>query len=230
MTLALVTGASSGIGKSIALALAARGFELVLSGRDEARLDEVANLAKAQGGAARAAPADLTRPGAIEALAAGIDRLDVLVHAAGVARLGTIAHAPIEDLDLQWAVNVRTPIALTRALDGAIRRAQGQVVLINSGAGLTARAGWGHYAATKFALRAFADSLREEVKAEGVRVLSVFPGRTATPMQEEVHRMEGREYRPERFIQPEAVAAMVIQAIELPRTAHVIEINIRHPE
>ena len=103
----------------------------------------------------------------------------------------------------------------------------GQVVFVNSSAGLTARAGVGQYAATKHALRAVADSFREEVNADGLRVLSVFLGRTATPMQEAVHKMEGKAYYPERLMQAEDVAAVVVNALSLPRTAEVTDIYAR---
>jgi NADP-dependent 3-hydroxy acid dehydrogenase YdfG len=101
------------------------------------------------------------------------------------------------------------------------------VVFINSTAGLVARAGVAQYAATKHALRAMADSLREEVNADGVRVLSVFLGRTATPLQAALHEREGRRYRPERLVQPADVASLVVHALTLPRTAEVTDLTIR---
>jgi NADP-dependent 3-hydroxy acid dehydrogenase YdfG len=104
---------------------------------------------------------------------------------------------------------------------------QGQIVFINSSAGLTAKAGAGQYAATKFALKAIADSLRAEVNALGLRVLSVYPGRTASPMQAAIYKMEGKAYNPERLLQPEDVAACVINALSLPRTAEVTDIQVR---
>jgi NADP-dependent 3-hydroxy acid dehydrogenase YdfG len=107
-----------------------------------------------------------------------------------------------------------------------LRLRRGQVVFINSLAGLSARELQGPYAATKHALKAIAESLRAEVKAEGMRVLSVFLGKTATPMQEYVHRVEGIEYHPERLLQPEDVAAAVLSALNLPRTAEVTDLTI----
>jgi NADP-dependent 3-hydroxy acid dehydrogenase YdfG len=83
------------------------------------------------------------------------------------------------------------------------------------------------YAATKHALRAFTNSLRQEVNADSVRVLSVFLGRTATPMQQAIHAQEGKPYHSERLIQPEDVAAVVVNALSLPRTAEVTEIHMR---
>jgi NADP-dependent 3-hydroxy acid dehydrogenase YdfG len=100
-------------------------------------------------------------------------------------------------------------------------------VFINSSAGLNARAELAQYAATKHALKAIADSLREEINDDGVRVLSIFLGRTATPMQATVHEMEGREYHPERLMQPEDVATVVINALSLPRSAEVTNIVVR---
>lgn len=227
---ALVSGASSGIGRAIALTLAEPSATVHLVGRDRGRLEACATEVRGRGASAVVEVADLADDRAVESLAARLTRLDLLVHAAGVVRLGPVASAPIADLDLQFALNVRAPYLLTQRCLSLLRAHQGQVVFVNSGAGTTARAGWGQYAATKFALRALADSLREEEKSHGVRVLSVFPGRTATPMQAEVHRLEGKVYDPDRFIRPEDVATLVRQAIDLPPTARVTEIHVRHPE
>jgi NADP-dependent 3-hydroxy acid dehydrogenase YdfG len=116
---------------------------------------------------------------------------------------------------------------LTQDLLPLVCRCQGQVVFMNSTAGLTSRANVSQCAGTKHALEALADSLREEVNRNGVRVLSVFPGRTASPSQEHLQAQEGRLYRPERLLQPEDVAAVVVHALCLPRTAEVTEIKIR---
>ena len=108
-----------------------------------------------------------------------------------------------------------------------IKPRKGQIVFINSSAGLRASGNLGQYAATKFALKAIADSLREEVNGEGVRVLSVYPGRTATPMQSAVHKLEGREYHPELLMQSADAAAVVVNALSLPGSAEVTEIFVR---
>ena len=108
-----------------------------------------------------------------------------------------------------------------------LRSSRGQIVFINSSVGLTTRPGVGQFSATQHALKAFADTLRAEVNAAGVRVLSVYPGRTATPRQEAIHRAEGRAYFPERLLQPEDVAVVVINALALNRTAEVTDIQIR---
>jgi NADP-dependent 3-hydroxy acid dehydrogenase YdfG len=108
-----------------------------------------------------------------------------------------------------------------------LKASRGQIVFINSSAVLTPKPNAGQYAATKHALKAVADSLRAEVNDDGLRVLSVYPGRTASPMQVLVHQFEGRECYPERLLQPEDVATAVINALSLPRTAEVTDLHIR---
>jgi NADP-dependent 3-hydroxy acid dehydrogenase YdfG len=229
--IAVVTGASSGIGKAIALGLAAQGATLCLIGRRIAALEAVAQSAGAAAPRVLSYLADLTRDKDIQALTACLQRdfgrLDLLVHSAGMISLGQIETAPVEDFDLHYRTNVRAPYALTQALLPMLRASRGQIVFINSQAGLNAGANMGQYAATKSALKALADSLREEVNAAGVRVLSVYPGRTASPMQAAMHAMEGKEYHPERLMQPEDTAAVVIQALSLPRSTEVTDIRLR---
>jgi NADP-dependent 3-hydroxy acid dehydrogenase YdfG len=153
--LALVTGASGGIGAAVARALAP-GHDLLLGGRDTGALQQLAHELPGS----RPWPVDITDYRALAEAVAGISRLDVLVHSAGVGLLGTIAETSASTWRRQLDVNVVAPAELTRLLLPALRAAHGRVVLINSGAGLAARAGWGSYAASKFALRAFADALR----------------------------------------------------------------------
>lgn len=230
MQTALVTGASSGVGRAVALALAEPEIALLLAGRDCERLSTVAREAERRGSHVRMHCADLAEEGAERRLAAEIDRaagLDVLVHAMGIIRLGLFESASVAEFDEQYRANVRAPFAITQALLPALRARRGQVVFLNSTAGVVAGPGISQYAATKHALRALADSLREEVNADGIRVLSVFLGRTATPMQEAVHAAEGRPYDPSRLVQPEDVATAIRQALELPRTAEITELRIR---
>ena len=149
------------------------------------------------------------------------------MHSAAIIRMGTLADAPAEDFDLLYRTNLLGPYLLTQALLPLIRQRKGEIVFINSSVGLSARANIGQYAATKHALRAIADSLRDEVNSDGVRVLSVFPGGTSSPTQEKIHAIEKRPYRPDRLLQPEDIASVVLNALCLPRTAEVTEIKIR---
>jgi NADP-dependent 3-hydroxy acid dehydrogenase YdfG len=229
--IAVVTGASSGVGRAIALGLAEQGVRLFLVGRQLNTLQEVAAIARAKSPYVSCYQADLAEDNDTQAFAkrvqSAFDGLDMLVHSAGVIELGHIGNARLDDLDRQYRINLRAPYALTQALLPMLRSRKGQIVCINSSVGVNARAGVGQYAATKHALKAIADTLRDEVNAEGLRVLSVFLGRTATPMQAAIHAKENRVYHPESFLQPEDVAAVVTNALRLPRTAEVTEIHIR---
>jgi len=229
---AVITGASGGIGESIAVALAREGVRLLLAGRDTERLDLVAERARDFSPRVETFAADLTDDDPIHALGARavevFGGVDILIHSIGYFAGGLVAAAPVEDLDRLYQVNVRSPYLLTQTLLPSLIARQGQVLFVNSGAGFQpARAGWATYAASKHALRALADGLREEVHTQGVRVITVFPGRTATPMQEEVHRFEGKPYDPDRFLQPRDVAAVVLNALALPRSAEVTEVRVR---
>jgi NADP-dependent 3-hydroxy acid dehydrogenase YdfG len=228
---ALVTGASSGIGRAIASGLAAQGMALGLVGRNSERLRAVADQISLKAQKVVTYPLDLTSPGAVGELLEQVNRdfgrLHILVHSAGAFARGAVGSASVADLDWQYQVNVRVPYAVTQALLPLLKSSQGDVVFINSSAGLAARGEVSQYAATKHALKAVADSLREEVNADGVRVMNLFVGRTATPMQEEVHRMERRPYKPERLLHAEDIAAMVVSAVSLPNTAEVTDISIR---
>jgi len=228
---AVITGASRGVGRAIALGLAAQGATLCLVGRNLESVEAVAEKARESAPRVLSYQADLTQDKDVQELTAHVQRdcghVDLLIHGAGVISLGQIATAPLEDFDWQYRTNVRAPYALTQALLPTLKSRRGQIVFINSSVGLSAKAGVGQYAATKHALKAVADSLREEVNADGLRVLSVFLGRTATPMQAAVHEMEGRAYHPERLMQPQDVAAVVINALSLPLSAEVTEISIR---
>jgi NADP-dependent 3-hydroxy acid dehydrogenase YdfG len=229
---AVVSGASSGIGKSITLALAKQGVVLCLLGRDLSSLEAVAHIAKQSTGRVNCYRADLTVGQEIadfyESISAEFDAIDILVHSAGAISLGPLESASIEDFDLQYKTNVRGPYLLTQFLLPLLKLRQSQVVFINSRAVfLNARPGLGQYTATKQALKALADSFRQEVNAQGIRVISVYPGRTSSPMQQTVFRSEGKIYQPELLMQPADVAETIISALCLPRTAEITDIVLK---
>jgi NADP-dependent 3-hydroxy acid dehydrogenase YdfG len=220
--LALVTGASRGIGAAVARALAP-GYDPLLGGRDAAALRYLADELPG----ARPWPVELTDADAVAEATGGIERLDVLVHSAGVGLLGTVADTSVATWRRQFDVNVVAVAELTRLLLPALRLARGRVVLLNSGAGLDARAGWASYAASKFALRAFADALRDEEAPRGVRVTSVHPGRVDTEMQRGVVAHEGGEYSPGSYLRAESVAGAVLLAVTAPPDAALTELVLR---
>ena len=228
---AVVTGASRGIGRAIAIALSRRDVKLCLVGRDPIALGDTTAVVR-ESCEATDFQIDLTAEQNLDPLIRHLEtdhrRLDILVHSAGVFHQDPMDQARIEDLDRQYAVNVRAPYVLTQRLLPLLAQSHGQVVFINSSAGLVAkRSEIGQYSATKHALKAIADSLREEVNRKGIRILSVYLGRTATPMQEAVHQQEGKVYHPETLLQPEDVATVVLQALMLPPTAEVTDISMR---
>ncbi|MCW2808766.1 MAG: short-chain dehydrogenase/reductase [Marmoricola sp.] len=217
----LLTGAGSGIGAALADMLHARGDSLLLVGRSPERAGELAE--RWQG--AETLVADLSDPGAI----AGLDlpaSLDSVVHAAGAVSLGGVGDLSVKEWRTQLDVNLLAPAELTRLALPALRAARGTVVFVNSGAGLRANPDWAAYAASKHGLRALADALRAEERANGVRVTSVYPGRTATPMQERVHQQEGKEYDAGEWIRAETVADAILHALDLPRDATIPDVTV----
>lgn len=218
----LLTGAGSGIGAALARVLADRGDRLLLVARSAERAAELEDTYAGSQGLV----ADLADPASVLDLALP-DRIDSVVHAAGVVDLAPVAESTAQQWREQLDVNVVAPAMLTRACLPALRAARGTVVLVNSGAGLHAHPTWGAYAASKHALKALADSLRGEEQSHGVRVTSVYPGRTASPMQAKVHAQEGKEYDAGQWIAPETVAAAIVSAVDLGADATMPDITLR---
>jgi len=225
MTTHLLTGATSGIGAALAAALHRRGDDLVLIARDAA----TASVLGERFAGATVHIADLERPESMgPALADRMpSRLDGLLHVAGVVDLGPVARLTAAEWRRTLAVNLAAPAELTRLALPALRRGRGRIVFVNSGAGLAASPEWSAYAASKFGLRALADAVRAEERANGVRVTSVFPGRTATPMQARVHEQEGAAYDAEAWIRPESVVTAILTALDLPRDADLTDVRVR---
>jgi NAD(P)-dependent dehydrogenase (short-subunit alcohol dehydrogenase family) len=189
---AIVTGASSGIGAAVARGMAAAGADVVLTGRDAARLGEAA---AATGERAHAVPCDLTADGAPAAVvAAAVERfgtVDVLFHSAGIFEPQPFADTPLASFDRQMALNVRAPFALTQAalphlLDGGV------VIFVSSIAGHAAFPNSAAYCATKGAIELMTRALAVELAPQGVRVNALAPGNIRTAMNE--HLLASREY------------------------------------
>ena len=222
MAIHLLTGAGSGIGAVLAERLLERGDELVLLARSTERAHDL----RADLPDATVLVADLAWPESVESLELP-ESLDSVVHAAGIVELGPVADLSVDDWATQLRVNLVAPATLTRVALPALRAARGTVVFVNSGAGLVAHPQWAAYAASKFGLRALADSLRAEEQEHGVRVTTVFPGRTATPMQEKVHAHEGKEYDASAWIDPATVVDAILHVLDLPDDATVSDLTIR---
>ncbi len=222
----LITGAGSGIGAAVTERLAERGEELWLLARDAGRAKELAERFPG----VRTVVGDLADPDRLSwALGHQTlpDRLDSLLHIAGVVDLGEVGELTPKAWTRQLAANLIAPAELTRLLLPQLRLAQGHVIFVNSGAGLRANAQWAAYAASKHGLKALADALRWEESGNGLRVTTVYPGRTATPMQVKVHQQEGKEYDADRWMEPGTVATTILTALDLPRDAEITDLQVR---
>ena len=228
---AVVTGAGTGVGAALAIALGGAGATVHLIGRRPDRLQSVADRIHGAGGLAVCHPGDLSTIDGQVTLAHHLERdlpgLDVLVQNAATYASGSIADADLLEFDKLYQTNIRAPYLLVRTLLPMLQPRHGQVVFINSSSGITAKPSTSQYDATKHALKAIADSLRGEVNHLGIRVLSVYLGRTATEMQERIHRSESKPYQLELLLQPGDVASVVMNALSLSATAEVTDIHIR---
>ncbi|MDN5822182.1 MAG: SDR family oxidoreductase [Brachybacterium sp.] len=221
----LITGANRGIGRATAEALAA-DHHLLLAGRDGQALAELA----AQLPSAEPFVAELTDYPATAAAVAALDLpggLTGLVHCAGILVNGSVEELSAADWAQNFAVNVTAVSELTRLLLPALREARGTVVAVNSGSGYNAKGERGAYSASKFALRAWSDALRQEEVAHGVRVSSVHPGRVDTDMQHELRAAESGAYETEKYLRPDTVAAAIGFALRAPAEAVVATIDLR---
>lgn len=218
LPIALVTGASRGIGRAIAVELG-RTHHVLVGGRSEASVAPVVTELPS----AEPFVADLgtQTPPPVPA------RLDVLVHSAGVEAGDRIADTDRATWERVFATNVFAVAELTRVALPALRAARGTVITINSGSGFVAGPRGGVYAASKFALRAFSDALREEERGNGVRVSSVHPGRTDSDMQRGLTAKLREEYDTDYFLTPEDVAAAVRTVVDLPARGTIESLAIR---
>jgi NADP-dependent 3-hydroxy acid dehydrogenase YdfG len=242
-TVALVTGASSGIGEATAVALAGHGAAVALAARRKDRLDAVAAIIRERGGMALVVESDVSdkqqATSAVEQTVSELGRLDTLVNNAGVMLLGPAVGAPLEEWQRMVELNVLgllycTHAALPHLLDAADRgpRRVADVVNISSVAGRFARTGNGVYALTKFGVAAFSESLRQEVTKRYLRVSLIEPGATATELASH-NRAEILENIRSQFGQTmaaEDIAEAVGYIVTRPREVTINEILIRPTE
>ncbi|MDH3444141.1 MAG: SDR family NAD(P)-dependent oxidoreductase [Deltaproteobacteria bacterium] len=224
---ALVTGAGRGIGRAVALALARAGFRVILSARSRDQLEEVANNICGNGGKAIVVPADLTRDDELRRLVSVIleewGRVDVLINNAGWGKRATVVRGRIEDWDQTFRLNLRAPMILAREfVPGMIERAEGAVINIGSVSGKSGEANGAAYAASKFGLIGFTQSLYEEVRENGIKVSVILPGFVDTPMIPPVKHLDRS-----KMIQPEDVAEAVMFILHSSPTCCPVEMTVR---
>lgn len=217
----LVTGATGGIGRSVALALARKGAVLLLAGRNQTKLDALCRDIEAGGGRATSVVCDLSQPGAPEELArqarTQLREIDVLVNCAGTLNFDLFTDESTHDLERLWRTNVLAPMLLTRALlPSMVAQAHGRIVNVGSIFGSIGFACFASYSASKFAMRGFSEALRRELEGSGVGVTYVAPRYTKTALNDgAVSRMAASVKM--NTDEPEWVAERIVRAIEQDR-------------
>lgn len=224
---ALVTGAGRGIGRAVALALAAEGAAVALAARSRADLAEVAAAIRTAGGRALAVPTDVTQDTAVEALVeqtvVELGRLDVLVTAAGTAAFGPVADGKPADWEGMLAVNLRAAMVCCRAvLPVMVRQRSGTILNVASVAAKRSIPGAAVYSATKAGIAAFSRVLAEELRGQGVRVAVLIPGAVDTPLWDTIPAGPPRE----RMLRPEDVARAAVLIASLPPHASLEELTL----
>jgi NADP-dependent 3-hydroxy acid dehydrogenase YdfG len=244
-SVALVTGASSGIGEATGLALAEAGAAVALVARRRDRLEALASRIEAAGGRALAIEADLTDPdqasSAVEQTLASFDRLDILVNNAGLMLLGPMTDAPAGEWDRMIDLNLKGLLYMTHAAIPHLRtaaadspRGVADLVNISSVAGRKVRAGMGVYNLTKHGVGAVSEALRQELTTEGVRSTVIEPGIVATELTD--HIRDGLREGVKQAIgqieplQPGDVADAILWAVTRPRHVSVNEVLIQPTE
>lgn len=228
---ALITGASSGIGEAITSSLAEKGVNLCLIGRNIEKLSRIKERFKNHSVRIELYRADLSKEEELKGIAdfftGKFSTLDILIHSAGVILTGSTEQASVKDLKLHFNINYMAPFIITQSLLPVMRKSRGQIVFINSSAIQRPIGNLGQYSSSKYALKGLADSLREEINEDGIRVTSIYPGKTASVMQKNLHKKGNKPYQPEKLLQPEDIAITIENMLQLPITAEITEIFIR---
>lgn len=224
----VVTGATSGLGLSLTKCLLNEGANLITIGRN---LSELKELEKIHSKNINIIQCDLAVDDEIKDLIKNIklqnSKIDVLIHSAGIFLQGSVYTHSIEELDKQYKLNTRVPYYLTQQLLPLFNKKYSQLVFINSTSGTTTKEGVSQYSASKYGLRAIADSLRIELNGKNVKVLSVFPGKMATPMQEKILEDENKNYDEEFLINPDDVSEIITDTLKMSMKTEITDIHIR---
>lgn len=222
----LITGASSGIGKAIALLFAKEGAELSLVGRRSEELAKVANQCKSFGVKALDIKADITDKEQVERMAREtitiLKGIDILINNAGYGKYGPFTSIPIEEWDRMWSVNVRGTVLVIQAIIPSMIAAQkGHIVNISSIHGIHTSANASAYCATKFAVTGLTEALSKELWKDGIKVSTICPGGVLTPFSGIPAEEKNQE-----FLEPEEVARVVLDVVTAPGKALVTKVVI----
>ncbi len=231
--IALVTGASAGIGRACALALAAEGAEIIATARTQAALQDVVRNIENSGGKARYVAGDLNDNAFLDRLGREAGAVDILVNNAGILTYAPFIDTSLDDIELMVRTNLLAPLRLTHWIAGAMaKRGCGHVIMISSGAARRPVPLGLVYTATKHAIAGMTRVLRMELQDSGLKVTEIAPGSVETGIRDTsthpqyVAKMQGRSYQ---LLAPEDVASAVVYAATLPEhcTTHLIEVKPR---
>jgi NADP-dependent 3-hydroxy acid dehydrogenase YdfG len=221
----VVTGATGGIGSAVVRLHAGRGDRVIALARPTPALDALA----AELPGVVAVPFDLLRPAELPPALAEVERVDALVHAAGISEVAAVADTTHDLWQRTMGSNVTGPAELTRTLLPALRAARGRVVFINAVAGLHGVPRWSAYAASKAAQTELADSLRLEEAPHGVRVTSIYPGGIATEHLRGVRAAFGRVFDPATLVSPASLAAVLASVLDAPADVDITDVSLTPP-
>ncbi|MBD0339789.1 MAG: SDR family oxidoreductase [Microcoleus sp. Co-bin12] len=225
---ALITGASSGIGKATALAFAAEGINLALVSRKSENLEAVAAAAREVGVKAEAYPLDLAKieqvQSSISAIAAQLGAVDILVNSAGMGYTGSLAQTSLADWQNVLDLNLTSVWQCILGVLPSMRdRGSGIIINVSSIAGSQTFPNWGAYCVSKFGLMALSKTLAAEERARGIRVTAICPGSVNTPMWD-TNTMP--DFDRSAMLTPEIVAQSILHAVQLPASAVIEEITL----
>jgi NADP-dependent 3-hydroxy acid dehydrogenase YdfG len=225
--LAFVTGSSKGIGRAVALESANSGLDVIITGRNKNDLKSLENKIIQAGQKCYNYSADLNNYQEIEKLEKDVINLNrkisLFVHSAGVAKVGRIQEMSIEDWELNIKTNLTAPFIITQRLL-PLMESNGHIIFVNSIAGRQAFSEWSSYCASKFGLKAFADSLRSEVAADYIKVTSIFPASVDTHMQDSLPYDWDRK----KMLNADEVVKAIMHCYSQPESVLIKELDIEN--
>lgn len=225
---ALITGAGKGIGKAVALSLAAEGTNIILLARTKADLEKTAKEIEALGVKAFIVTADISDiksvNEAVEKALAEFKTIDILINNAGIGKFGKFMDLTPEEFEQIIKVNLMGVYYATRAvLPGMIEQQSGDIVNISSTAGVKGAAATSAYSASKFAVMGLTESLMQEVRKHNIRVTALTPSTVATDMAKDLNLTDGN---PDKVMQPEDVAELIVAQLKLNRRVFIKDSGI----
>ena len=224
---AIITGASSGIGKCLSIDLAEIGYRVILVARSTEKLQKLSDEIRAKGGGCLTIPADIAIPSEIEKIrrqANSYGDVSLVINNAGVGNFNKIEDVTLEDWNHQMDINLRGSFLVSQAFIPNMKKLnEGRLVFINSVAGKQAYPYSSVYVSSKHALRGLADSFREELREDNIKVISIYPGAINTPFWNSI----GTDFPKSEMLKVENVSKTIINAIEAPENCTVEEIVVR---